>query len=321
LAEALRVAAETAAEFNQFALAIEYRSRLSALAPEEIANRLELARALATGGKSDEAMNQLASLISDRRVARQIRWTAVWIAPEVVKKEGWSSFDQQVRAIKDREMVAAAEAQSNLSRGQSDNAIKLLDDAVTSGPSAQLKLFRAIAQKTAGRETEALQSLLDSMIAFNDPWVAAPFGATEDEPRWQAIRLCAKQGRSRAALKLAGADERLKGQSAANQPAGAVDERNDRAKARFISLPERSNLRQSQSQLDLLGLLSISAEQIGELEKAIEFETARLNLSPDLAERRKSESRVEQLKAKRKERRRKPGSSIEFNENAVTRSL
>ena len=320
LAEALRVAAETAAEFNQFTVAIEYRGRLSALQPDDIANSLELARALAAGGKNDEAMNQLASLISDRRVERRIRWTAVWIAPEVVRQEGWSSFDQKIHAIKDREMFAAVEAQSMLSRGRPDDAIKRLNDAVMSSPSAQLKLFRALSQKNAGREGEALQSLLDSMIAFGDPWVATPFGATEDEPRWQAIRLCAKQGRPHAALRLAGADERLRGQSAVNQPTIADNERIKGAKTRFISLPERSGRRQSQSQLDLFGLLSVSAEQIGDLEKAIEFETARLNLSPDLAERRKSESRVEQLKAKRKERRRKPQLSIEFNENAVTRS-
>jgi cellulose synthase operon protein C len=320
LAEALRVAADISAEFNQFAVAVEYRGRLSALQPDDIANSLELARALTAGGKNDEAMNQLASLISDRRVSRQIRWTAVWIAPEVVKQESWSSFDQQIRVIKDREMVAAVEAQSILSRGRPDDAIQRLNDAVMSNPSAQLKLFRALSQKNAGREGEALQSLLDSMIAFGDAWVATPFGATEDEPRWQAIRLCAKQGRPRAALRLAGADERLKGQSAANQPTIADDERINGAKTRFISLPERSSRRQSQSRLDLFGLLSVSAEQIGDLEKAIEFETARLNLSLEPAERRKSESRVEQLKAKRKERRRKPPLSIEFNENAVTRS-
>jgi tetratricopeptide (TPR) repeat protein len=277
-------------------------------------------RALAAGGKIDEAMNQLAPLISGRRVARQIRWAAVWIAPEIVKQEGWSSFDQQIRAVRDQELVAAVEARSMLSRSQSDNAIKRLDDAVRSSPSAQLKLFRALSQKNAGRESEALRSLLDSMISFTDAWVAAPFGATEDEQRWQVIRLYAKQGRSRAALKLAGADERLKGQSAINQLAGADDGRIDRAKTRFISLSDRSSLRLFQSQLDLLGLLSISAEQIGELEKAIEFETARLNLSPESAERRKSESRIDQLKAKRKERRRKPALLIEFNENVVTRS-
>ncbi|HEV2669006.1 MAG TPA: hypothetical protein VG324_29085, partial [Blastocatellia bacterium] len=319
-AEALRVAAETSAEFDQFAVSIECRQRLSALSPEDDANRLELARALAAGGKNDEAMNQLASLISGRRVSRQIRWAAVWIAPEIVRQEGWSPFDQQIRSVKDQEMVAAVEARSMLSRGQPADAIKRLDDAVVSSPSAQLKLFRALSQKNAGRESEALRSLLDSMISFSDAWVAAPFGATEDEQRWQVIRLYAKQGRSRAALKLAGADERLKGQSTVNQPAGADDGRIDRAKTRFISLSDRSSLRLFQSQLDLLGLLSTSAEQIGELEKAIEFETARLNLSPESAERRKSESRIEQLKAKRKERRRKPALSIEFNENAVTRS-
>jgi hypothetical protein len=112
----------------------------------------------------------------------------------------------------------------------------------------------------------------------------------------------------------------LKGQSTANQPAIADDERSDGAKTRFLSLPERSSRRQTQGQLDLLGLLSASAEQIGDLEKAIEFEIARLNLSPGSAERRKSESRVEQLKTKRKERRRKTPLSIEFNENAITRS-
>jgi hypothetical protein len=158
------------------------------------------------------------------------------------------------------------------------------------------------------------------MIAFGDAWVAAPVGATADEPRWQLNRLYPKQGPPRAALRLAGADERLKGQSAASQPTIADDERIGGTKTRFLSMPERSSRRQSQSQLDLLGLLSVSAEQVGDLEKAIEFETARLNLSREPAERRKSESRVEQLKAKRKERTRKPPLSIEFNENAVTRN-
>ncbi|MBO0724463.1 MAG: hypothetical protein J2P52_02595 [Blastocatellia bacterium] len=331
LAEALRVAAETAAEFDQFAVAIEYRRRLSTLSPafspEDSANRLELARALAASGKNDEAANQLASLISDRHVARQIRWTAVWIAPEVVKSTGgdaggpggWASLAQQVRPIKDPEMIASVEAQSMFSSGQSDNAVKRLDEAMASSPSAQLRLFRALSQKNAGREGEALLSLLDSMIAFGDAQVAAPFAATEDEQRWQVIRLYAKRGLPRAALRLAGADERLKSQSAS--PTSIDDERIDRAKTRLISLSARSSRRLSQSQPELFGLLSISAEQIGELEKAIEFETARLNRSPDPAERRKSEARIEQLKTKQKERKRKTPLSIEFNENAVTRSL
>ena len=326
LAEALRMAAETAAEFDQFAIAIEYRKRLSALSPEDKANALELARTLAASGNSEEAANQLASLISDRLVSRQIRWTALWIAPEIVKRESRSAFEQRIRASKDQEMVATLEAQSMINQtqrqtqgqaqgqAQFDSALKRLDEALAIVPSAQLKFFRALSQKKAGREGEALRSLLDSMIAFGDSWVAAPFGATEDEQRWQVVRLYAKQGQPRAALKLAGADERLKGQSTV----GA--ERIEGAKDRFISLPERSSRRLFRSRIEILGLLSISAEQIGELEKAIEFEIAKLNLSTDSSERRESESRIEQLKAKRKERRRKTPTPIEFSENAITRT-
>jgi Tfp pilus assembly protein PilF len=329
LADALRVAAEMAAEFDQFEVAIEYRRRLSALSPEENVNRLELALALAASGKTGEATNQLVSLISDRRVARRIRWTAVWIAPEIVKSaggsEGWAALDEQIRAIKDQEMVAALEAQSMLNRGQADNGLKRLDDALTSVPSAQLKLFRALSQKNTGLESEALRSLLDSMIALGDAWVAAPFSASEDDQRWQVIRLYAKQGGARAALKLAGADEWLKGHATAREPyrplADPSNERIGGAKTRFMSLSERSSRRLFQSQLDLLGLLSSSAEQIGELEKAIDFETSRMNMSLNSAERRKSESRVEQLKTKQKERKRKAPLSIEFNDNAATRIL
>src|SRR5262249_57603326 len=124
--------------------------------------------------------------------------------------------------------------------------------------------------------------------------------------------------RNGAGLKRAGGEEGLKGKSSVNQSAGGADEKIDKTRTRFGSLPALSNRRQSQSQLELLALLSISAEQIGELEKATEFEIAKLNLSPDPAERRKSESRIEQLKTKQKERRSKPALSIEFNEKAVT---
>jgi tetratricopeptide (TPR) repeat protein len=319
LAEALRVAAETAAEFAEFEVAVEYRQRLSTLLPEERMHRLELARALGARGKQDEAVSELASLISDRRASREVRWAAVWIAPEIVN-DGWQSLERRIRAGQDQEMVAAVEAKSMLDRGQSDGAIKRLNDAVMTSPGAQLKLFHGLSQKNAGLDREALQSFLDSMIACGDAWIAAPFGATEDEQRWQIIRLYTSHGKHRAALKLAGADERLKGQSAINQSTGGNDERIDKAKTRFSNLSSRSRRRQSQSQLELLALLSLSAEQIGELEKAMEFAIAKLNLSPDPAERRISESRIEQLETKQKERRSKTTLSIEFNENAVTRS-
>jgi hypothetical protein len=291
-----------------------------ALAPEDGANRLELARVLAANGKVDDSMSQLALLISDRRSLRQIRWTAAWIAPEIVKQDKWQTFEQQVRAGKDQEMVVAVEAQSLSSRGQANEAIKRLNDAVAANPSGQLKLLRALTQKNAGQDREALQSLLDSMIACGDAWIATPFAATEDEQRWQIVRLYAKQNRHRAALKLAGVDERLKGQSAASPPPTGDGEaaRAEKTKPRFATLASRSNQRRSQSQIELLALLSVSAEQTGDLEKAIEFENARLALSLDVAEQRKAESRIEQLKLKRKERERKPALSLVINEQMVS---
>jgi tetratricopeptide (TPR) repeat protein len=319
-AEALQAAAETATVFGQFATAIDFRQRLSAIAPDDNANKLELARTLAESGKIDDAMNLLASLISDRRTPRQIRWTALWIAPEIVTQERWPSFEQQAGAGKDIEMLTAIEAQLLSSRGQVNEAINRLNDAVVTSPSAQLRLLRALLQKNAGQERESLQSLLASMIACGDAWIAAPFNATEDEQRWQLFRLYAKHGQPRAALKLASVDERLKGQSS-SQPStdGSGDaERIDKANPGLSSLSARASHRQKQSQIELLALLSVAAEQTGEFGKAIEFENARLNLSLDSTRRRTSESRIAQLRVKQKERMRKPPVPLVINENPAT---
>ena len=86
LAQSLRLAAETAAEFGEFAAAIEYRQRLLELSPEDGVCRLELARLLAANKRESEAVKLLASLIAERRVARLTRWTALWITPEAAGK-------------------------------------------------------------------------------------------------------------------------------------------------------------------------------------------------------------------------------------------
>jgi hypothetical protein len=156
------------------------------------------------------------------------------------------------------------------------------------------------------------------MISLGDGSISAPFGATEDVQRWQIVRLYAKQNLDRAALKLAGADERLRGESSINLMRNNDDAEIDKAKARFNSLSARSNIRQSRSQVEMLALLSVSAEKIGEIEKAIEFEIARRNLSRGAAERGESEKRIMQLKAKAQERRRKQTPFIDVNESAVT---
>jgi tetratricopeptide (TPR) repeat protein len=319
-AEALRIAAETSAEYDQFAFAVDCRRRLSSLSPEDDVNRLELARALAAGGKTDEGGRLLASLVSDRRVARRTRWTSVWIAPEVVKPDAWQSFEQQVRAgaRNDPEILAAVDAQSLLVRAQSESAIERLDAAATAAVGPQFNFFRAIAQKGAGRRGPALRTLLESMIAPGDASVTAPFSSTEDEQGWQLVRLYAEQNSPRAALKLAAVDERLKGQSSVSAFRGGEEAQADNLKSGGASLPRRATVRQSRSQVELLTLLSRAAEQVGDMEMAIEYEIARLNSSHRANERRESESRVSQLKAKQRERDHRPRISVEFNESVVT---
>ncbi len=136
------------------------------------------------------------------------------------------------------------------------------------------------------------------------------------------MRLYAKQGQPRAALKLASVDERLKGQPqpSSQQLAANSDEaaRIEKAKSRFNSLSARSSLRERQSRIELLALLSASAERIGSFEKAMDFERARLNLPLSAAEQRKTESRIEELKVKQQARSRKPALPLEINDSLIT---
>lgn len=137
----------------------------------------------------------------------------------------------------------------------------------------------------------------------------AEFRADEDELRWQMTRLYARLGQPRAALKVADVDERL-------QSVAAIADKTA-APAAFQTLLVRAEERQRKSRLELLAMLSTSAEQIGEFDKAAGFERARLDaLSAD--ERRRAESRIEQLKSKQKEKSNKRGWPLTIDERPMT---
>jgi hypothetical protein len=302
LSESLRLAAETAAEFGQFAAAIEYRGRLLDMSPEDNACRTELARVLAANKQEGEAAKLLANVIADRRASRQQRWTAAWIAPEVAgqRDDVWQSLSQPVRAAdKDQEMVIALEALAAAQRGQAKDAAKSVGDAAASIRSNQLKLLQAVLLKRGGQERDALQSFVSSLMPVSDSAAMAAFSSGEDELRWQLVRLYAKQNQPRAALKLAEADERLRGSSTIG---GEQTDQPPVAPLRLLPLAAQSAERQRQSRVELLALLSTAAEQTGEFDKAADFERTRLALLPKTDERQKAEARIEQLKAKQKEK-------------------
>lgn len=316
LTNSLRLAAETAAEFGHYNSAIEYRQRLLSLLPEDNDCRIELARLLAVNNRGDDAAKLLASLIVDRRASRQSRWTALWIAPEIAVKRNdvWQSLLSPIRDGKDGESIAAAEALSVFDRGQNDSAISLLGQATTKIPSNQLVLLRAVMMKNSGRQQEALNQFAESLVSLSDSQAMAAFASGEDELRWQVVRLFAQLKQPRAALKLANADERLRG-----TPTGGVVDVNQTvvAKSGIVSLPARASERQLVSRLELLARLSSSAEQIREFDKAADFERARL-ASMNADERRKVQARIEQLKAKQKEKLEKRGIPLTVNDRPVT---
>ncbi|MFN0088007.1 MAG: tetratricopeptide repeat protein, partial [Blastocatellia bacterium] len=275
--EALRLSAELAAEFGRFAPAIEWRERLRSVSPGDLLNGIELARLRAAAGASEQALAALAETIADPRIDRRSRWTAIWMAAEVAgaNEPLWRSLDVRVKAAaRDPEALSAVAALSAFQRGEVDAALNAAADAARRIPSAEIGFVSAVLRAKAGRRHEALAVLLDSRIDPGDASLIQPFAATEDEARWLLVRLYAATGAPRAALKLAAVDERLKG-SAADPSADADFVEPPPRSPRFQSLPARAGERQLQSRLELLALLSLAAEQTGDLDRAIDFERAR----------------------------------------------
>jgi len=234
---------------------------------------------------------------------RQLRWTALWLTPEVIKRRAdlWPALEQRVR---DREMNTALRALSLSHSGRTGEAIQLISAAVKAQPDAQLEFFRAWLQRQSEERGEAVQSFIGSLISNPEAQATAAFGFTEDEPRWQIIRLSASLGKPRAALRLAEADARLKrrerGEPASASLSGAEPESQSRGPGAFQSLQARFAERQAKSQIDLLGLLSLAAEQVEDFNQAADFERARLSLLAAAAEKREAELRIDKLLARQR---------------------
>ncbi len=304
--EALQLAAETAAEFGQLAQAVQWRDRLSAISPDDNANKIELARTRATMGRGDEAIATLAGLMADARATRTSRWTALWTAAEVASKSDalWQSADSRLRASsQDVEMLAAIESLAQFQRGRANEAIEASRRSFT----AQARLLTALVQKNTSRHAESLATLRDSMIPLSEASIAQPFSATEDEPRWLLVRLYASQAQPRAALKVAGADERLRGRAFEGLSDLQMEvEPEPIRQPRLQTLSACAAERQARSANELLALLSAAAEQTGDWNKAIEFERARFDRLLDAGARSESKLRIEALLARQKEESRKP---------------
>ncbi|HVG35480.1 MAG TPA: tetratricopeptide repeat protein, partial [Pyrinomonadaceae bacterium] len=309
--EALRLAAETASAFAQFDAAINYRRQLLAVSPEDETNRIELARLLAETKNYEEAVSGLAQIIGDRTATRRARWQAVWLAPEIIgaREELWPVLIERVRALNasDDEMLAALSA-SGL--GRTDESVKLVHTLEATNPNPYLNFFGALLERRRQSGGE-LTGFVHTLVAGKDETVVEAFGFAEESPLRQIIRFYALKGQPRAALLASELDQTLKGNEgtersedadtgdAERETQVAVQENTVRGGARYKTLRERAVERELESRRELLGLLSAAAEQTGDLDRAVEFETARLNLLSATADRQSSEARIRKLLSRR----------------------
>src|SRR6185369_3698911 len=97
----LRLAAETAARIGRLADAIEFRTQIAKANPDDAANGLELIRVVASAGRSGEAVDQAAALISDRTSPNSIRAQAAEILGDILKAD--RSLTARAKAGLDRE--------------------------------------------------------------------------------------------------------------------------------------------------------------------------------------------------------------------------
>ncbi|HJS22961.1 MAG TPA: tetratricopeptide repeat protein [Pyrinomonadaceae bacterium] len=287
---ALRLASETAGEFGAYDDAINFRQQLLTASPIDEENRIELIRLLVANGKKDEAIQNLAATIADRNATRTLRWQAIWLTPEIAGKDGalWA----RVRALNttDSEVNTALEALSLNAAGRVDEATKLIAAAEANMPTEYLSSLNAILEKSSA--ANALNSFTRALIAAQEPAVSKSFGFAEDEPLEQIVALYLKQNQSRAALKVA---ERIAAFQADKNPEEGETRLSLDTRDRYQTLRERAEQRKRTTNMNLLAMLSAAAEQLGDLNRAVELERLRLPLLNTVSERNATQARLDHL--------------------------
>jgi hypothetical protein len=161
-------------------------------------------------------------------------------------------------------------------------------------PNEYLSSLQAILEKTNASAGDALNSFTRTLIAAREPIVAKSFGFVEDELLEQMIVLYLKQNQSRAALKIA---ERISAFRANNNSIETVIDPRFllETNGRYQTLRRRAEHRKRATHANLLAMLSAAAEQVGDLNRALEFERLRLASVNTPSERNATQARVDHL--------------------------
>lgn len=159
-ADALRLAAELAAEFDQIDAAIAFRRTLLQIEPDDADEKIELAELLEKRSANDESKNLLTEIVNDRSALRAMRWRASSILAAEMPNVAFDSFSQFYNGL------AAVKNEPN---------------------AAALEFFKRslLADKNAALNSR--QELLKLYAAFDQPYAALKIAATDDSAKSDAL--------------------------------------------------------------------------------------------------------------------------------------
>jgi hypothetical protein len=208
----------------------------------------------------------------------------------------WVNIRERVRALNagDTEMNTALEALSLSAAGQGGEAIKLIAAAENTMANEYLTSFRAILERRSASAADALNSFTRASNASQKPAASKAFEFVEDEPLEQIVSLYLKQNQPRAALKFAERVEAFQTKKNADEQNNETAIRADHPE-RYQTLRERAQHRERAARANVLAMLSVAAEQLGDLNRAEDLERLRLGLIDTAAERKATLARLDHL--------------------------
>ncbi|MBX7219970.1 MAG: tetratricopeptide repeat protein [Blastocatellia bacterium] len=319
-ARALQQAAELTTRFGLFEASLGYRSRLQAVEPENATNGLEKIRLLAATRKITEAIQQLAQILGDRQTTRLTRWTAVWLANDLLvgaQADRWNQLQTALAATgtADLEISTAASLLEQAATGRQIDFERFFSKKQGFTPTTYSEfLLGILKQKT--NPAEALVHLARADAYQSQTPLMNACGFAQESPRRQLVRLYCVRSQPEAALKLASTMSEFQIKRPPVQPepveSTATGESNDYqtpvppgetgTNVFHLLLAERNQGQQPASNESLLRLLSQAAETIGDVDRAIGFEETRQNWLTGATAFRESNLHIVRLEDLRKKR-------------------
>ncbi len=177
-AAALKLAAETALEFQQPEAAISFRRQLLLSYSNYAENKIELAKILVQNNQKQEAASLLTQVANDKNAFRKLRWQAVWELKKIdvnteiktVNFDAYSQFYSGLLAENEQSNETATDFLSNSLIADEDAEISARQEllklyVLTNKPFAALKLADA---DKAEKSDAMLQMLSEAAEMTND---------------------------------------------------------------------------------------------------------------------------------------------------------